>query len=112
MEARLAVLADSLEVVIEKLTLFVAGSAEIIGVYRGCNSEDVQAGPDRRTIDTLEVTPAELIQTGDLNKLAEGWVAGGEPDWEISLRGAGTPADFFTHLSLCSRTVLVPRRRT
>ena len=36
MEERLAFLADTLESAIEKLTLFVAGVAQITGFYRGC----------------------------------------------------------------------------
>jgi acyl transferase domain-containing protein/acyl carrier protein len=82
MEARLAFLADRLEVVIEKLTLFAAEATEIVGLYRGGNSEDEQTEPARRTNDMLEANPTEAIREGDLNRLAAWWVGGGEPDWE------------------------------
>ena len=87
MEARLAFLADRLEVVIEKLTLFVAEATEITGLYRGDHSEDGQTDPAPRTDNIPEANPAELIQKGDLNRLAAWWVAGGEPDWESLYTG-------------------------
>ena len=85
MEERLAFLADSLELVIEKLRLFAEETSEIAELYH--SSADIEADPARRAKDTLEVTPAEMIQTGDLNKLAAWWVAGGEPDWESLYEG-------------------------
>jgi polyketide synthase PksN len=82
MEARLAFLADRLEMVIEKLTLFAAEATEIVGLFRGSNSEAGQTDPARRTNDLLKANPAEAIQKGDLNSLAAWWIEGGEPDWE------------------------------
>src|SRR5260370_28228798 len=85
MEERLAFLADSLELVIEKLRLFAEETSEIAELYH--SSADIEADPARRAKDTLEVTPAEMIQTSDLHKLAAWWVAGGEPDWESLYEG-------------------------
>ena len=87
MEERLAFLADSLEIVIERLTLFAAETTKIIGMYRGCVSQDGEADPARRANDTLEATPAEQIKRGDLDKVAAQWVAGGQPDWESLYAG-------------------------
>src|SRR5580704_19756685 len=85
MEERLAFLADSLEFVIEKLRLFAEETSDIAELYH--SSADIEADPARRAKDPLEVTPAEMIQTDDLNKLASWWVAGGEPDWESLYEG-------------------------
>jgi polyketide synthase PksN len=79
MEQRLAFLADNLELVIEKLTLFATGALEIHGLYLGCTSAEVQADP--------VPVPQQLDQTVDLNKLAERWVSGGEYEWENLYQG-------------------------
>ena len=85
MKERLAFLANSLQAVIEKLTLFAAEATEIVGLFRGCCSEDIPADPATPAINTLAATPAELTHAGA--QFAAWWVAGGEPDWESLYEG-------------------------
>ncbi|HEY6840082.1 MAG TPA: acyltransferase [Chthoniobacterales bacterium] len=87
MEERVAFLADTLESAIQKLTLFVTGAPQITGLYRGCISSEVLADPAWQTNDTVNGVPEEPIRSGDLNKLAAWWVAGGEPDWQSLYEG-------------------------
>jgi 3-oxoacyl-(acyl-carrier-protein) synthase/acyl carrier protein len=86
MEERLAFLADSMELARQKLTLFATGAVQIAGLYRGKSSE-VSAEGAGQVNNTLNGELTDLVRSDDLNKLAEWWIAGGEPDWQSLYRG-------------------------
>ncbi|KJS64700.1 MAG: hypothetical protein JL50_19400 [Peptococcaceae bacterium BICA1-7] len=83
MEERLAVVVNSVQELIEKLTRYFRGEAGIDGLYSG------NAGAARKKPGISGASRSDPVSAGkaDPDKLARLWVAGEEVDWSILRRG-------------------------